>query len=118
MEGNDLDSFKHGTIRKISSKKITTLQWSNGKRYYGIDLASEKFPDQGAITVSKINDQGQIVSMYIDEYSRIPVYKWYKNPIKWWEWRRLMRSIKPMKFDKMPKFSAHPSKDNHNERTE
>lgn len=30
---------------------------------------------------------------YFDEYSTIPNYKWYRNPIKWWGWHRLWKKV-------------------------
>lgn len=33
------------------------------------------------------------MKIYYDETATLPDYKWYRNPIKWWQWRRLMKYI-------------------------
>lgn len=32
--------------------------------------------------------------IYFDEAADMPMYKWYRNPIEWWRWRRLFRTIR------------------------
>ena len=33
------------------------------------------------------------MKIYYDEAADFPSYKWYRTPIKWWQWRRLMKYI-------------------------
>ena len=43
-----------------------------------------------------IDNEGKIHEVpyiYYDEISKLPDYKWYRNPIKWYKWRKMMNSI-------------------------
>ena len=33
------------------------------------------------------------MKIYFDEAANLPNYKWYRNPIQWWKWRRLMKYL-------------------------
>lgn len=66
------------------------LRHMNNKRVFGVDLAGEGV-DQTIITEAIKGKNGDI--FIIDEYASLPEYKWYRNPIKWWKWRRLMKVI-------------------------
>lgn len=59
---------------------------------YGVDLA-KKQGDRSVVVHGKPDGKGDFKIVAIDEFSNLPDYKWYRNPIKWWQWRRLMRHI-------------------------
>jgi hypothetical protein len=48
---------------------------------------------------------------HIDEASEWPVYKWWRNPIKWRQWRRVMKIAK---FDMVIKVAQSTSTRNEN----
>jgi hypothetical protein len=31
--------------------------------------------------------------IYYDEYTTMPDWKWYRNPVKWWRWRQILKRI-------------------------
>lgn len=64
------------------------LRQLTGKRVIGIDLA-EKGGDHTSIVEAIQGKNGDI--FIIDEYSNFPNWKWYRNPIKWWKWRKMMK---------------------------
>ena len=59
---------------------------------YGIDVGSQG-GDKTVITRAKINGKGQITQIVFDEFADYPDYKWYRNPIKWYKWRRLWKMV-------------------------
>lgn len=61
------------------------------KTYIGIDFG-EKTGDKTVVAHAKLGKNG-IVGIYYDEYSEMPNYKWYRNPIKWYKWRRMWKII-------------------------
>lgn len=74
--------------------KIPPLVWRGPGtwRVMGVDL-SEPGGDHTAITYAKMNRRGEIVKVWIDEYATWPVYKWWRNPIKWFRLRKLFKNI-------------------------
>lgn len=63
------------------------------KHVVGIDLA-EKGGDHTSIAVAR-KIQGYKAEVFIiDEAGTFPDFKWYRNPIKWWKWERMSRSLK------------------------
>jgi hypothetical protein len=59
--------------------------------FYGIDLGIKE-GDKTVIATAKTNGAG-ITHIVFDEYANFPDYKWYRNPIKWWNWRRSWKII-------------------------
>ncbi len=88
----------------ISTPRKTLLQLPPYRTYYGVDMA-EKGGDRTVISQAKINGKGQIVQIVFDEFSTMPDYKWYRNPIKWWKWRTLWKRIEKQnkKFNRRKK---------------
>lgn len=74
------------------------------RTYYGVDMAQEG-GDRTVITQAKMNGRGQIIQVIFDEFSTMPDYKWYRNPIKWWKWRTLWKRIEKQqtKFNRRKK---------------
>lgn len=70
-------------------KKVNMLR--PRRFHYGIDIAEGK--DKSVITRAKINSKGQVTRIYFDEFAEMPNWKWYRNPIKWWKWRKLWKTI-------------------------
>jgi hypothetical protein len=33
-------------------------------------------------------------SIYLDETSDWPLFKWWRNPVLWWQWRKLLKMSK------------------------
>lgn len=69
---------------------VHRLRQLTDKTVVGIDLA-EKGGDRTSIVEAIKGKNGDI--FIIDEYTNMPNYKWYRNPIKWWKWRRMMKII-------------------------
>lgn len=67
---------------------VHRLRQLTGKTVIGIDLAKEG-GDKTSVVEAIKGKNGDI--FIIDEYSSMPNYKWYRNPIKWWKWRNLMK---------------------------
>lgn len=59
--------------------------------YIGVDMA-EVSGDKTVIAQAMRGKNG-ITHIYFDEYADLPNYKWYRNPIKWLKWRRLMKKL-------------------------
>lgn len=61
--------------------------------FVGVDPAS---PDgDKSVTIGmKADKKGRLHPIYYDEFGTFPIYKWYKNPIKWWKWRQLTKQWK------------------------
>lgn len=60
--------------------------------HYGIDMGRPG-DDKTVITRAQINGKGQITGLIFDEFDTFPKWKWYRNPIKWWKWRKLWQKI-------------------------
>lgn len=67
------------------------LRQLTGKRVIGVDLA-QKGGDKTSVIQAIQGRKGEI--FIIDEYSTFPNWKWYRNPIKWWNWRQLTKKWK------------------------
>ena len=59
--------------------------------YIGVDMGRPG-GDKTVIARASMDKKGKIF-VYFDEYADLPNYKWYRNPIKWWKWRRLIKGI-------------------------
>lgn len=69
---------------------VHRLRQLTGKRVIGVDLAQEG-GDKTSIIEAIRGKHGEI--FIIDEYSSMPDWKWYRNPIKWWQWRKFWKSV-------------------------
>lgn len=67
--------------------KVNTLY---PRRFYGVDMGV-KNGDRTSIVEALRGKNGEIY--IIDEYSSMPDWKWYRNPIKWWQWRKFWTSV-------------------------
>lgn len=86
--------FQREVIERITVKELREIQIPRprGKMTYGIDLA-EKDGDMNVIATMQTDEKGGITRVWFDEYATLPDYKWYRNPIKWWKWRKMMKTI-------------------------
>jgi hypothetical protein len=86
--------FQQGVFKELTKKQLREMPFPpmRGRMYYGVDLSREN-GDKSVIFGAKMDNKGRIVAMHIDEYTNMPDYKWYRNPIKWWKWRRLIKGI-------------------------
>lgn len=98
MSDFKLKPYQKEVFDHIVRKNVVPKMLMRGKpTFVGVDMA-EKGGDKTSIVTGIQGRKGEI--FIIDEYSTMPDYKWYRNPIKWWKWRRLMKSIwKQMKKD-------------------
>ncbi len=53
----------------------------------------QKDGDHSVISRAKLNGKGEIVKIIFDEFAEMPDWKWYRNPIKWYKWRKLWKSV-------------------------
>ena len=85
--------FQKETFDRIKAEqKVPPLIWPRrGTTYVGVDMA-EAGVDKTVIAQSQIGKDGKVYIFY-DEYADWPNYKWYRNPIKWWKWQRLMKRL-------------------------
>lgn len=75
------------------AKDPTKVNLLRPRRFHvGIDMGKPD-GDKSVITRAKINGKGQITQIVFDEYAEYPNWKWYRNPIKWYKWRRLWRIV-------------------------
>lgn len=58
----------------------------------GVDMAEIGAKDRSVIAMAKKGRNGRVY-VYYDELSEWPNYKWYRNPIKWYRWRQMMRVL-------------------------
>jgi len=87
--------FQKEVLDRIKSEvKVPPMLWPPraNRTYYGVDIG-EKDGDHTVISRVETNGRGGILSVVFDEYNSLPDYKWYRNPIKWWEWRRFWHRI-------------------------
>lgn len=77
--------------KMVKVPKDTLLQLPPRPNYfYGIDYS--KGTDTTVVARAKMNGAG-ITSIVFDECAGWPDYKWYRNPIKWWQWRRILKIV-------------------------
>ena len=85
--------FQKEVMDKIAKSGAPLPRYFFPRRtYYGVDMA-EVGGDRTVITQATMNGKGQITRIIFDEFSTMPDYKWYRNPIKWWKWRALWKRI-------------------------
>ena len=89
MNGFEPKPFQKELIDHLAKKEITKRR---NRFIYGVDMA-EKGGDRSVITRAKINGKGEITQIVFDEYADMPIHKWWRNPIKWWKWRKLWKQI-------------------------
>lgn len=77
--------------RMKDEKIVPPLRWGR-PRYIGVDLATAH-GDKSVIMDVRKSKNNQISVVYMDEWGSFPDYKWYRNPIKWWKWRRMWKFI-------------------------
>lgn len=70
-------------------KKVSLL--SRSPSYIGIDIG-QKDGDKTTIVRARIRGDGK-TKLIFDEYSELPNYKWWRNPIKWYKWRRTWKIV-------------------------
>ena len=85
--------FQKEVFDKIASTPRQTLLQLPRHRptYIGVDMA-QAGGDKTVIAQATVDKKGKMYIFY-DEYSEMPNYKWYRNPIKWWKWRTLMKRL-------------------------
>ena len=92
MEKFEPRPYQENYFKQLNDKQLRELPlMRRGRTYVGIDLG-EKDGDKTVIARATMNGNG-ITSIVFDEYADMPDYKWYRNPIKWWKWRRLWKTI-------------------------
>lgn len=90
--------FKELFLNRKTGSQLPQIARHPGKRtFYGYDVA-ERGGDKTVVTRAKVNSRGQITMVVFDEYMTIPTFKWYRNPIQWWKWRKIMKGITRQAF--------------------
>lgn len=84
--------FQKEIFDRIKSEtKIPPLMWGRS-RVFGVDIG-EKDGDKSVVVHSVKDKNGGVKIIYVDEYANFPDYKWYRNPIAWWKFRKLWKII-------------------------
>jgi len=82
------------TIKKSKHPIVIERGRSTGHNpfYIGVDMG-KKGGDKTAITVVKKRRGGHGDIIFMDEISNWPTYKWHRNPIQWYKWRKIQKGI-------------------------
>lgn len=84
--------FQKEVLEHIEKKgTIPPLVWRR-PRFVGVDVG-QKDGDKSVIVQGVPDGKGGFSVISIDEYGTFPDYKWYRNPIKWFKFRKLMKLI-------------------------
>ena len=85
--------FQKEMFEKVKDAKFPlALSRRRGRAtYIGVDMA-QAGGDKTVIAQAMRGKNG-ITHIYFDEYADLPNYKWYRNPIQWLKWRRLMKRL-------------------------
>jgi hypothetical protein len=85
--------FKKIFLDRKTGSQLPQIARHPGKRiHYGYDVA-EQGGDKTVITRAELNTRGGLTMVTFSEISDIPNYKWYRNPVKWWTWRRFWKKL-------------------------
>lgn len=83
--------FQKEWLEKASEANFPYLLRPRG-RFVSIDMGTKE-GDKGVAVRGIRGKNGGFTIVSIDEWGTFPEYKWWKNPIKWWQWRRIMKVI-------------------------
>lgn len=88
--------FQKEVFEKIASGKFQSpLYWGRPRHtVVGVDMANPPSTDKSVVTLAKRSRSGRTTIIAFDEYSNWLSYRWYRNPIKWWQWKRIEMTIK------------------------
>ena len=64
----------------------------SGYPFIGIDIG-QKDGDKSVMVRGVPDGKGGFSIIAIDEFADFPDYKWYRNPIKWFKFRKVMKLI-------------------------
>lgn len=65
-----------------------------GKYHIGIDPAAPGGDKQVVSVMARRTGKTKTATLiWVDEMQNFPVYKWWRNPIKWYKWKRLWKII-------------------------
>lgn len=83
---DQLDNYQH-------DQPVQLIRPHGGRiQFIGVDMG-EPGGDHSVITRAKVNGKGQITKIIFDEYADWPDYKWWRNPVKWLRFRKLMKML-------------------------
>lgn len=80
-------------LRMSPEDRAKGLQWGRPRYVSGIDFADPNSKDKTVVSTMKLNGKGGITKIWFDEFSSWPSYKWYRQPIRWYRWRRTMKLL-------------------------
>lgn len=85
--------FQKEVLDKItkSGAPLPSLHWGR-QRFVGVDLG-QKDGDKSVMVHGVPDGKGGFSIIAIDEFADFPSYKWWRNPIKWWELRKIMKIV-------------------------
>jgi len=94
----ELRPYQHEVFKHIQESDKPFPQYffprarQMGTRFVGIDVG-QKDGDKSVIVQGVPDGKGGFSIIAIDEYADFPDYKWYRNPIKWFKFRKVMKII-------------------------
>jgi len=88
--------FQKEVIDRItkSGKPLPSMNWGPMRYHIGIDPASPGGDKTVVSVMARRSGKTKTSTLiWVDEMSNFPVYKWYRNPIKWYKWKRIWKKI-------------------------
>ena len=87
--------FQQEIFKKLMSENPPMpLIRPRGRYHIGVDPASPGGDKQVvSVMARRMGKTKQTTLIWVDEMSNFPVYKWWRNPIKWYKWKRLWKII-------------------------
>lgn len=91
IEPFELRPYQNDIYKMVKEAKIPPVAWLPYRYKIGVDPAAED-GDKSMVIHSEQYSDG-VTQIWFDEASEWPSYKWYRNSIKWWQWRKMMKRL-------------------------
>lgn len=86
--------YQKNVFAELAKNPDAVNELTRPRRYhYGVDIGKPG-GDRSVITRAKLNGKGEITQIVFDEFADLPDWKWWRNPIKWYKWRNLWKTVK------------------------
>ncbi len=98
----ELRPYQKELFDKIMDKKYKfqpITRFNKIPTYTGIDFGTAD-GDRTVLAHAKLGKNG-ITEIWFDEYSNWMKYKWYRNPIKWYKLRKVMKIVEK-NYERLP----------------
>lgn len=89
----ELRPYQKAVFDEIQKKGLPLPSMRFGRHPYAIGIDMGQKGGDKTVIAHAIRGRKGITKIWFDEYADMPNYKWYRNPIKWWKWRRLWKKI-------------------------